>query len=245
MDQALLPLDLLTLGFLCQWLAWRVQLPAILFLLLVGIVAGPITGALDPDALLGDMLFPLVSLGVAIILFEGSLGLRFAELRGVGSAVFNLVSIGALISLGVLALAAHFMAGLSWELALLFGALTCVTGPTVVVPMLRSVRPNAKIANVLHWEGIVSDPIGALFAVLVFNWILFGLKVDTLNDALLAFGATIVVGGVAGLLGAIGLPVAHVHHVRTPSQCDGDTNIHPSRRMRMRPLITRGFPLMR
>lgn len=205
MDQALLPLGLLTLGFLCQWLAWRVRLPAILFLLLVGIVAGPITGALDPDALLGDMLFPLVSLGVAIILFEGSLGLRFAELRGVGSAVFNLVSIGALISLGVLALAAHYLAGLSWELALLFGALTCVTGPTVVVPMLRSVRPNARIANVLRWEGIVIDPIGALFAVLVFNWILFGLEVDTFNDALLAFAGTIVVGGVAGLIGALGL----------------------------------------
>lgn len=205
MDEALLPLSLLTLGFLCQWLAWRVRLPAILFLLLVGIVAGPITGAFDPDALLGEMLFPLVSLGVAIILFEGSLGLRWSELRGVGSAVFNLVSIGALISLGVLAVAAHYLAGLSWELALLFGALTCVTGPTVVVPMLRSVRPNARIANVLRWEGIVIDPIGALFAVLVFNWILFGLTVDTFDAALTAFGATILVGVVAGIVGALGL----------------------------------------
>jgi NhaP-type Na+/H+ or K+/H+ antiporter len=185
-SETLLPLALLVLGFLCQWLAWRVRLPAILFLLLTGILLGPASGLLDPDALFGELLFPLVSLGVAVILFEGSLGLRWAELRGVAPAVVNLVSIGALISVAVLAAAAHYLVGLSWELALLFGALTCVTGPTVVAPMLRAVRPNARIANVLRWEGIVIDPVGALFAVL-------------------AFGFTTAVGALFGGLGAVAL----------------------------------------
>lgn len=205
MSHSLLPLAVLVLGFLCQWLAWRVRLPAILFLLLAGIVLGPMTNALEPDALLGAALFPLVSMGVAIILFEGSLGLRWAEVRGVAPVVVNLVSIGALVSLVVLGAAAHYIVGLSWELALLFGALTCVTGPTVVAPMLRAVRPNAKIANILRWEGIVIDPIGALFAVLVFNWILLGMARDTFAGALGEFALTTAVGGVFGVLGAMGL----------------------------------------
>lgn len=205
MSQSLMPLMLLVLGFLCQWLAWRVRLPAILFLLLAGIVLGPVSGLLKPDEVFGDALFPLVSLGVAVILFEGSLGLRWAEMRGVAPAVVNLVSLGALVSLIVLGAAAHYLVGLSWELALLFGALTCVTGPTVVAPMLRAVRPNAKIANVLRWEGIIIDPIGALFAVLVFNWILLGLARDTFTDALGEFALTTAVGTGFGVFGAIGL----------------------------------------
>ena len=200
-----MPLVLLLLGFLCQWLAWRVRLPAILFLLLVGIVMGPLTGALDPDKLLGSYLFPMVSLGVAVILFEGSLTLRFAELRGIAPAVVNLVSIGALITVGCIAYAAHELAGLSWEISLLLGTLTCVTGPTVVSPMLRTVRPNARIGNVLRWEGIIIDPIGALFAVLVFNWILLGMSGETFGGALKAFAITTAIGAVAGLLGGVGL----------------------------------------
>jgi NhaP-type Na+/H+ or K+/H+ antiporter len=147
-------------------LAWRVKLPAILFLLLAGIVLGPLTGLLEPDKLLGDLLFPIVSLSVALILFEGSLSLRFHELPDIGHVVRGLVSYGAIVALLMLAAAAHYVAGLSWEISLLFGALTCVTGPTVIAPMLRTVRPNSRIANVLRWEGIVIDPLGALFAVL-------------------------------------------------------------------------------
>ncbi len=200
-----MPLTLLVLGFLCQWLAWRVRLPAILFLLLVGIVLGPVSGMLEPDAVFGEALFPLVSLGVAVILFEGSLGLRWAEMRGVAPVVVNLVSVGALVSLVVLGASAHYLVGLPWELALLFGALTCVTGPTVVAPMLRAVRPNAKIANVLRWEGIIIDPIGALFAVLVFNWILLGMERDTFTGALGEFALTTAVGSGFGVIGAMGL----------------------------------------
>lgn len=192
---------LLLAGFLSQWLAWRVKLPAILFLLLTGIVLGPVLGWVDPDEGLGELLFPFVSLGVAVILFEGSLTLRFEQLRGLGSSVLNLVSIGALITLGGLAFAAHTLAGLDWPLALLFGAICCVTGPTVILPMLRSVRPNARVANVLRWEGIVIDPIGALLAVLVFEAVALGHG----DDGLKLFAITVVLGSLIGVVAAFAL----------------------------------------
>ena len=149
---------LLVVGFLAQWLAWRMRLPAILFLLLIGIVIGPATGLFDPDKQLGAFLFPTVSLAVALILFEGSMTLRFSELRGIGSVVHGMVTYGAVLALLMLAGAAHWIAGLHWSIAFLFGALTCVTGPTVITPMLRTLRPNARIASALRWEGIVLDP---------------------------------------------------------------------------------------
>jgi len=185
-------------GFLAQWLAWRVRLPAILFLLLAGIALGPVSGVLDPDALLGELLFPVVSLSVALILFEGSLTLRFHDLPGIGSAVRGLVSYGAVAALLLLAWAAHVVAGLRWPMALLFGALSCVTGPTVIAPMLRTLRPNTRIANTLRWEGIVIDPLGALFAVLIYEAIVSQQEGHTLG----IFVATIACGAVIGSLAA-------------------------------------------
>jgi NhaP-type Na+/H+ or K+/H+ antiporter len=185
---------LVALGFAAQWLAWRVRLPAILFLLLIGLVLGPGLGWFDPDAVLGPMLFPFISLGVAVVLFEGSLSLRFDELGEVGLNVLRLVIVGGLTTVAVLAVAAHWLAGLSWELAALFGALTCVTGPTVIVPMLRSVRPNARIARVLLWEGIVIDPLGALFAVLVYEAIVTHQQGHSFG----VFGLTVLVGAACG-----------------------------------------------
>lgn len=198
LDLGLLLVGILGIGFLAQWLAWRVRLPAILFLLLAGIVMGPVVGVLAPDRLLGPLLFPIVSLAVSVILFEGSLTLRFSELREIGRAVRGLVTYGAVIAVLMLAVAAHYFAGLSWEVALLFGALTCVTGPTVIAPMLRTVRPNARIANTLRWEGIVIDPLGALFAVLVYEAIVSRQQGHTVG----VFLAVIASGVVIGLLAA-------------------------------------------
>ena len=189
---------LLGIGFLAQWLAWRVKLPAILFLLLAGIALGPVTGVFRPDAMLGPLLFPLVSLAVALILFEGSMTLRFHELPGIGRAVRGLVSYGAITALLLLALAVHLIAGLGWDVALLFGALTCVTGPTVIAPMLRTLRPNARIANTLRWEGIVIDPLGALFAVLIYEAIVSHQEGHTAG----IFVATIGCGAITGALAA-------------------------------------------
>ncbi|MDH4870653.1 sodium:proton antiporter [Pseudomonas sp. BN515] len=183
-----------------QWLAWRLRLPAILFLLLAGILAGPVTGLLDPQALFGPLLFPLISLSVALILFEGSLTLHFSEWREIGSVVRRMVTVGALITWVVIAIATHWLLGFSWELSLLFGTLTLVTGPTVIVPMLRVVRPRASIANILRWEGIVIDPIGALLAVVVFSFIVS--RDDGGWSASLSTFAAVIACGT--LLGAIG-----------------------------------------
>ncbi len=194
---------LLVVGFLAQWLAWRMRLPAILFLLLIGIALGPATGLFNPDKALGAFLFPTVSLAVALILFEGSLTLRFSELRGIGRSVRGLVSYGAVLALLMLAAAAHWIAGLRWEVAFLFGALTCVTGPTVITPMLRTLRPDARIASALRWEGIILDPLGALFAVLVFEAIVSHQQ----GHSLAVFGATVGIGAAIGMVVAAGLAV--------------------------------------
>ncbi|MGH8739170.1 MAG: cation:proton antiporter, partial [Burkholderiales bacterium] len=197
LEPSLLLAGLLLLGFGAQWLAWRFKLPAILFLLLLGLLLGPVTGAFDPDAMFGRLLLPFVSLAVAVILFEGSLTLRFGEIRGLGSTILRLVSVGALITVAILAWAGHVLAGLDWPIALLFGAMVSVTGPTVIVPMLRSVRPNERIGNILRWEGIILDPLGALLAVLMFELIVSG---ERSGDAhhWLVFGQTVAVGAACG-----------------------------------------------
>lgn len=195
-------------GFACQWLAWRVHLPGILFLLAAGIVMGPLTGWLNPDALFGELLFPLISLSVAVILFEGSLTLNLDEIRAQKGVVQRLILLGALISWVVVALATHYLFGLSWELSVLFGALTVVTGPTVVVPMLRTVRPNAAIANILRWEGILIDPIGALFVVVVFEFIISQGQGSGFSHSLIAFCKIIGVGTALGIAGGAALSFA-------------------------------------
>lgn len=187
-------------GIACQWLAWRMQLPAILFLLLAGILAGPQLGWLDPDALFGPLLFPVVSLAVAVILFEGSLTLRLEDIRGLETVVRRLVSTGLLTTWVVTALAASVLMGFPWELAFLFGALVVVTGPTVIVPMLRTVRPSARVAEVLRWEGIVIDPIGALLAVLVYEFLVARGETDALGHTLGIFGLILAAGLAAGAL---------------------------------------------
>jgi NhaP-type Na+/H+ or K+/H+ antiporter len=194
------------LSISCQYLAFKIKIPAILPLLLVGIMVGPVTGLINADLLFGDLLFPIVSLSVAIILFEGSLTLRFSDLAGHGAMVRNLCTIGTLLTWVVIAPAAHYALGISWQMAWLFGAIVTVTGPTVIVPMLRSVRPSTKIANILRWEGIIIDPIGALLAVLVFEYIVAANH--PLSHTLNAFALTLITGlsigaGMGYLLGLI------------------------------------------
>ena len=193
------------LGIICQLVATWVRLPAILFLLLSGILVGPITGHLNPDQLFGDLLFPFVSLAVAVILFEGSLTLKLVEIKNLKSVVRNLITTGALITLIVTALATHYLAGLDLNISFLFGAVVTVTGPTVIIPMLRTVKPNANISNVLRWEGIVIDPLGALLAVIVFNFIISSETTDAYTSSFLSFGKILMVGGVAGVVFAIAL----------------------------------------
>ncbi|MGI2171486.1 cation:proton antiporter [Shewanella sp. MF05960] len=180
------------LSLLCQWVGWKLRLPAILPLLLCGLLLGPGLGILNPDEIFGDLLFPIISLGVAVILFEGALTLNFKEIKDHGRMVTNLVSIGALVTWLVIVPAAHFLMGFEWSIAALFGALVVVTGPTVIVPMLRTVQPKSNLASILRWEGIVIDPIGALMAVLVFEYI--AVSNDPTTHVLHALGLTLVIG---------------------------------------------------
>jgi len=188
------------IAFFSQWIAWRVRLPAILFLLASGLTLGPITGLFNPDALFGDLLFPLISLSVAIILFEGSLTLDLREIRSQKAVVQRLITVGAAVTWAIVAVSTHWLFGLSWELSILFGALTVVTGPTVIVPMLRTVRPKADIGNILRWEGILIDPLGALLVVVVYEFIVAQGQAQGVLSGLLAFVEIIVSGSVLGLL---------------------------------------------
>jgi NhaP-type Na+/H+ or K+/H+ antiporter len=184
---------------LCQWLAWRVRLPAILFLLITGFIVGPVTGWLNPDAMFGELLMPMVSLSVAIILFEGSLTLNLSEIRGVGQVVQRMITIGAAVTWLIVAVATHLIFGFSWQLSALFGAIVIVTGPTVIVPMLRSVRPTAKIANILRWEGIAIDPVGALAAVMTYEFIVASAGQTALGHVAWLFLQTLLAGLLLGI----------------------------------------------
>lgn len=195
-DPAVLLVSVGLISLACQYLAYKLKLPAILPLLLSGIVLGPVLGVLHPDALFGDLLFPIVSLSVAIILFEGALTLRVQDIAGHGSMVRNLCTVGVVITWLVVAPVAHFALGVSWQVAFLFGAIITVTGPTVVIPMLRTIRPSSRVSNILRWEGIVIDPIGALLAVLVYEYI--ASDQNALSHTLQAFGLTVAVGVVVG-----------------------------------------------
>ncbi|MFW6041887.1 MAG: cation:proton antiporter, partial [Guyparkeria sp.] len=202
-DTILLSLTaIVVLGIAAQWLAWRVKVPPILFLLLIGIALGPVFGLLEPDELFGDLLFPIVSLAVGVILFEGSLTLRFREIQGVSATIIRMVSLGALVSWGVAATAAHWFVGLDWPIAFLFGALVVVTGPTVIAPLLRIVRPTARVSKILRWEGIIIDPIGALLAVLVFEFIVTQSQTGAgFGGVLLPFLELVTLGVVLGVAG--------------------------------------------
>ncbi len=155
------------LGVGAQWLAWRFRLPSILLLLVCGFLAGPVTGFIDPQTLQGNWLFPFVSLSVGIILFEGGLSLRLNELREVGHVVRNLITIGVVVTGVLAAIGVHFLVGFGWPVSVVMGAILTVTGPTVVIPLLRHVRPRGRVGTIAKWEGITIDPIGAILAVLV------------------------------------------------------------------------------
>ena len=162
----------IVLGIGAQWVAWRFRLPSILLLLLAGFLAGPVFGILSPASLQGDWLFAFVSVSIGIILFEGGLSLRLSELQAVGSAVRNLITLGVLVTWGLAAFFAHTVMDFNLELAILIGAILTVTGPTVVVPLLRHVRPKGRVSTVAKWEGITIDPVGAILAVLILETLL-------------------------------------------------------------------------
>ena len=185
------------LSFLCQWLSWFIKVPAIVLLLFAGFLIKPVLNSIIPVPVFDDLLFPFVSMAVSIILFEGALTLNFSQIKGLRRMIINLISTGVLVTWVVVGVACHLIMDISWMISMLFGALVVVTGPTVIMPLMRAIKPKQKLANILMWEGILIDPVGALLAVLVYEFIL---NHDTLH-AVSVYGAMIGVGISLGVSG--------------------------------------------
>ncbi|MEL7682186.1 sodium:proton antiporter [Citromicrobium bathyomarinum] len=158
------------LGIGAQWIAWRTNWPAIVLMLAAGFLAGPILGLFDPEETFGSLLEPMIGIGVALILFEGGLSLSFRELQHSGSAVWRLATIGVAVGWALGAVTGYYVAGLVWPVAILFGGILVVTGPTVVLPLLRQSNVQTRPASILKWEAIVNDPTGALCAVIAYEY---------------------------------------------------------------------------
>ena len=203
---------IIILGIIAQWAAWRLKLPAILPLLLIGLFVGPISTLISEDGTKwiqpiwnedyglfpGESLYYFVSLAIAIILFEGGLTLKRDEIRNVGPVITKLISLGSLVTFVGAGLAAYWIFGLSLQISLLFSGLIIVTGPTVISPILRNVPVKRDISAVLKWEGILIDPIGALVAVLMYEFISVGEGAAFTKTALVEFGKIILFGSTFG-----------------------------------------------
>ena len=202
LTQVLAGVAILAIG--AQWVAWRLQWPAIVVLSVFGLVAGPLLGWLHPAQALGDLLHPIIRLCVAVILFEGGLTLHWHEFREAGSGVRRLSFPGLPVAWLLGSVAAHYVGALGWPVAILFGAIVVVTGPTVILPLLRHVGLRRRPASFLKWEGIINDPLGALLAVIVFQFLLSTGEGGSVADVFLG----IVGGGLAAV--ALGFAVAWV-----------------------------------
>ena len=204
---------IIILGILAQWFAWKFKIPAILPLILIGLLVGPIaaeflsedgTKWIEPiwngkEGLFpGESLFYFVSLAISIILFEGGLTLKLSEIKNVGPVITKLITLGSLVTFFAAAVAAHYVFNLSWEISFLFSALIIVTGPTVITPILRNIPLKKDISAVLKWEGILIDPIGALVAVLVFEFISVEGGGEFTKTALIEFGKIVLFGSTFG-----------------------------------------------
>ena len=189
-------------GVFAQWVAWRFRFPAIVVLTTLGLVLGPATNLVDPEAVMGDMLRPFVQLAVAMILFEGGLNLHWHELKETGKGVRRLVSAGLVLSFTFGSLAAHYVGGLSWPVATVFGAIIVVTGPTVIMPLLRQARLRSRTASILKWEGIVNDPLGALLAVVLFEyWVSSGVQAHGLDFGLGLVASLLAAAAIGAIVG--------------------------------------------
>lgn len=214
---------IIILGILAQWVAWKFKIPAILPLILIGLLVGPIAAEFlsedgskwiepvwngEKGLFPGDGLYYFVSLAISIILFEGGLTLKRSEIKTLGSVITKLITLGSAITFFGGGILANQIFGLGWELSFLFSGLIIVTGPTVITPILRNIPLKKDISTVLKWEGILIDPIGALVAVLVFEFISVGGDSGFTKTALIEFGKIILFGTTFGFTFAHALAFA-------------------------------------
>ncbi|MEC7933764.1 MAG: sodium:proton antiporter, partial [Pseudomonadota bacterium] len=213
-DQALSIALIGIFGIGAQWIAWRTGWPAIALMLAAGVISGPVLHLINPEHVFGELLEPMVSVAVALILFEGGLSLNFRELRKTDGAVTRLVLLGAPIGWVLGAVACFYVAGLVWPVAILFAGILVVTGPTVVLPLLRQSNVAARPRAILKWEAIVNDPVGALLGVVTYEYLRRAGEGGTLASVIFALVAAAVVAGLIGWLAARALgwafPRGHV-----------------------------------
>jgi len=225
-EGSILPFKIALIGALgigAQWLAWKLQRPAIVLMAIAGLIFGPLVGylmglpmpgflhdslemfRLNPQVDFGDVYRPMIGIAVAIILFEGGLNLNFKHLGDAKQAVIRMVVLAGPIAWILGTLAAHYLVGLEWDMAAMVGGLFIVTGPTVIMPLLRQAHLQTKPANILKWEGIVNDPVGALFAVIVFEFI----RITQLEASMaMVFGRiafACILGTAVGIISGIGM----------------------------------------
>ncbi len=210
---------IIILGIIAQWVAWKFKIPAILPLILIGLFVGPLSTYFSEDGTKwiepvwngveglfpGEKLFSFVSLSISIILFEGGLTLKKEEILNVGPSIVKLITLGSLVTFLGAGIATHFIFDLSWAISFLFSALIIVTGPTVIAPILRNIPLKKDVSAVLKWEGILIDPIGALVAVLVFEFISVEGGYEYTKDALIEFVKIVIIGISIGFSSAYSL----------------------------------------
>ena len=194
------------LGVGAQWIAWQLRMPAIVLMLAAGLVVGPLLGIFDPGRDIGPLYLPMISIAVAIILFEGGLTLNFHTLRDAAEGVKRLVFIGAPLGWLLSTLALRFGAGTTWESAAVFGGIMIVTGPTVIAPLLRSARLARRPAALLQWEAILNDPVGALAAVLALEVVIVLRTAEQVSGAV--WSLVLGIGVATALGGAVGYAIA-------------------------------------
>ncbi|WP_435270038.1 cation:proton antiporter [Streptomyces sp. 1222.5] len=186
----------------CQILASRLRIPALLLLLPAGFTAGALTGDIHPDQLLGPAFSPLVSVSVAIILYDAGLGLDLRHLRGATRAVVvRLMVLGVVLTWGAVVLLGPDLLGVPVAVASMIGVILVVSGPTVVGPLLEHVRPSEKARRVLMWEGTLIDPVGGILGAVAFHSIVSG-GLRSGHFRFGAFFAGLAVGLAGGAIGA-------------------------------------------
>lgn len=181
-----------------QWFSWRVQIPSIFALLMLGLLVGPVTGWVNPHSLFGHLLMPVISLAVAIILFEGSLTLVAKEIRGLRNIIIRLVTLGLLVNWALSSIAIYFLTDLGRYLSICLGAILSISGPTVMSPILKNLKLRAHLRNIFHWESITVDAIGAALALLIFTYSISTLTVTGIHFEALEFVERVIRGILIG-----------------------------------------------
>lgn len=191
--------SILIVGIALQWIGWRFKIPALILLIIAGLIMGPITGWINPKEDFGDMLHPIVSLSVAIILFEGGLNLKWHEFKQNSQVINRLISWNVVATFALGAIGSYYLVGLSMPVALIFGAIIIVTGPTVIVPLLKQANLSRRPAALLRWEGIINDPVGALLVVLIYGYYMLSQSETLVIDIVIGLGLSLVVSLILGV----------------------------------------------